>query len=316
MTPPVFTFSGMCVLDPPYIRRPTMRLAYCTVTRRWPRSTKTIAAITRHHHHDQERQPQQPHLVGAQLIEGVHHRHGQVDDDAGEDDQRHAVADAALGDLLAQPHHERRADGQRQHRHQPEAPAGGVDERQAALRRGLALEHDGERHRLHDRQHDGAVAGVLRDLAAAELAFLRQPLQVRPDHRQELQDDRRADVGHDAQREDRRLRQVPAREHVVQAEHRVLGLLGEDRERLGFTPGVGMWCPMRNTPSNPSVNSTRLRSSGTAKMFFRLSSMPLLARAVVVSVLIGRRRSPASAEAATSLRARASPSVSAVPPAA
>ena len=28
MTPPVFTFSGMCVLDPPYIRRPTTRLAY------------------------------------------------------------------------------------------------------------------------------------------------------------------------------------------------------------------------------------------------------------------------------------------------
>ena len=34
MTPPVFTFSGMCVLDPPYIRRPTTRFAYCTVTRR------------------------------------------------------------------------------------------------------------------------------------------------------------------------------------------------------------------------------------------------------------------------------------------
>ena len=46
MTPPVFTFNGMCVLDPPYIRRPTTRLAYCTVTRRWPRSTKMIAATT------------------------------------------------------------------------------------------------------------------------------------------------------------------------------------------------------------------------------------------------------------------------------
>ena len=44
MTPPVFTFNGMCVLDPPYIRRPTTRLAYCTVTRRWPRSMKMIAA--------------------------------------------------------------------------------------------------------------------------------------------------------------------------------------------------------------------------------------------------------------------------------
>ena len=46
MTPPVFTLSGMCVLDPPYIRRPTTRFAYCTVTRRCPRSTKTMAAMT------------------------------------------------------------------------------------------------------------------------------------------------------------------------------------------------------------------------------------------------------------------------------
>jgi hypothetical protein len=39
MTPPVLTFNGMCVLEPPYWRRPTTRLAYCTVIRRWPRST-------------------------------------------------------------------------------------------------------------------------------------------------------------------------------------------------------------------------------------------------------------------------------------
>ena len=46
MTPPVLTFNGMCVLEPPYIRRPTTRLAYCTVTRRCPRSTKMIAPTT------------------------------------------------------------------------------------------------------------------------------------------------------------------------------------------------------------------------------------------------------------------------------
>ena len=32
-------FRLMCVLVPPYWRRPTTRLAYCTVIRRWPRST-------------------------------------------------------------------------------------------------------------------------------------------------------------------------------------------------------------------------------------------------------------------------------------
>ena len=57
MTPPVFTLSGMCVLEPPYIRRPTTRFAYCTVTRRCPRSTNTIAAMTSHHQHQQEDQP-------------------------------------------------------------------------------------------------------------------------------------------------------------------------------------------------------------------------------------------------------------------
>ena len=57
MTPPVFTFSGMCVLEPPYIRRPTTRLAYCTVTRRWPRSTNTIARDDQHHQHHQDQRP-------------------------------------------------------------------------------------------------------------------------------------------------------------------------------------------------------------------------------------------------------------------
>src|SRR5581483_481382 len=55
--------------------------------------------------------------------------------------------------------------------------------------------------------------------------------EVRPHDGEELQDDRRADVRHDAEREDRHARQVPAREHVVVPEHRVLQRLGELRER-------------------------------------------------------------------------------------
>ena len=46
MTPAVLTRSGRCVVCPPYMRRPTMRLAYWTGIRRWPRSTNTIAATT------------------------------------------------------------------------------------------------------------------------------------------------------------------------------------------------------------------------------------------------------------------------------
>ena len=64
MTPPVLTFSGMCVLDPPYIRRPTTRLAYCTVTRRCPRSTKMIAADDARHQDEQDEHLDQPELAG------------------------------------------------------------------------------------------------------------------------------------------------------------------------------------------------------------------------------------------------------------
>src|SRR5207249_8767440 len=54
---------------------------------------------------------------------------------------------------------------------------------------------------------------------------------------QELQDDRRADIRHDAEREDRDLRQIVPGEHVVQAEHAVLAeLLRELVERADVDP--------------------------------------------------------------------------------
>ena len=82
MTPPVFTFSGMCVLDPPYIRRPTTRLAYCTVTRRWPRSTKMIAATTSAIITIRSSIADQADLPGPHLLERRQHRAREVDDDA------------------------------------------------------------------------------------------------------------------------------------------------------------------------------------------------------------------------------------------
>ena len=48
MTPAMLTLSGMNVLWPPIMRRPTTRLAYCTGTRRSPdviQMTPTITAI-------------------------------------------------------------------------------------------------------------------------------------------------------------------------------------------------------------------------------------------------------------------------------
>ncbi len=95
---------------PPYILRPTMRLAYWTGMRRWPCSTNTtptmmtsVAATTAVN----TRPPRLSRMVWPS--DGIASR------DAGEDQQRHAVADAAFGDQLAHPHHQRRACGQHQH---------------------------------------------------------------------------------------------------------------------------------------------------------------------------------------------------------
>ena len=47
ITPAVLILRGRYVLCPPYIFLPTTRLAYCTGSRRWPRSMNTIKPITR-----------------------------------------------------------------------------------------------------------------------------------------------------------------------------------------------------------------------------------------------------------------------------
>ncbi len=71
--------------------------------------------------------------IGADLVEKVDDAARQADHDAGKDQQRHAVADATLGDLLAQPHDEGAARGQGQHGHQDERRAGMDNKISAAL---------------------------------------------------------------------------------------------------------------------------------------------------------------------------------------
>ena len=72
--------------------------------------------------------------------------------------------------------------------------------------------------RLHQRQADGQVTGPLRDLAASQFAFLLQLLERRNHHGQQLQNDRRRDVRHDAQREDRQAADLAAAEQIEEAE--------------------------------------------------------------------------------------------------
>ena len=73
--------------------------------------------------------------------------------------------------------------------------------------------------RLGEREADGQVARVLRDLLLADLALLAELVQRGHHDLQQLQDDRRRDVGHDPEREDREALQRAAREEVQEAEH-------------------------------------------------------------------------------------------------
>jgi hypothetical protein len=121
---------------------------------------------------------------------------GKLSNDAGKDDQRNAVADAAGGDLLTQPHQEHGATGERNHRGNAEIPAR-INDHVA-----LAFKPDGNTIGLQRRQNDSAIAGILVDLLAALLALFLELLKMRTHGRHQLNDDRGRDIRHDVERED------------------------------------------------------------------------------------------------------------------
>ena len=78
------------------------------------------------HHHDRDRHQQEEddenrrQRASAAEFQGRGQGVRQIGDNSGHDDQRDAVANAARGDLLAQPHQEHGAAGQRDHRNEAE----------------------------------------------------------------------------------------------------------------------------------------------------------------------------------------------------
>src|ERR1041385_6142801 len=74
-------------------------------------------------------------------------------------------------------------------------------------------------------------AGVLIYLPPPHLSFLRQLLEVRPDDREELQNDGCGDVRHDAEGEDGETAQGAAREEIEESEHAAAHRLEEFLER-------------------------------------------------------------------------------------
>jgi len=184
------------------------------------------------HHHEQEQRREQAELAAADAVEGVEQAARETDHDSGEDEQAHPVADAPLGDLLAEPHDEGRTRRERQHGHRLEGEAGAVDDAERLVdRQVLQVGRDGGR--LDHGEEDRPVAGVLGDLAPTELALFGELLEVGPGHGQQLQDDRCRDVRHDPESENGDLREVDAREHVDEAEPVALVLLEEIDQRLG-----------------------------------------------------------------------------------
>src|SRR5450756_1138740 len=141
----------------------------------------------------------------------------QTRQDAHGDDQRNTVADAAFGDLFTEPHQKHRASRHHGHRHE-KVNRLVVNQYQLADK----IVENGSRMQpvlrevraLPDTQQHRQITAVLDDLAAAAL-FPRQLAQTRPDRRQQLDDDRRADVWHDAQRTDRAMFKRAAGKGVV-----------------------------------------------------------------------------------------------------
>src|ERR1700733_1737316 len=172
----------------------------------------------------------------AKLLVEVFNSLWQTDDDTGEDQKAHAVADAALSNLLAEPHDEggagRKGDD--------------AERNEGATRDGnhrLASAGVGQRERdsegLHDAEENGDVTCPLGDLAAAKLAFLLEFGERFIDHGEQLEDDRRRNVGHDAEGEDSELAKVSAGEEIDQAEGRARVLIEELGEHVGVDARSG-----------------------------------------------------------------------------
>ena len=110
---------------------------------------------------------------------------------------------------------------------------------------GASLEPDRDAVSLEDRQHHRQIARVLVEDLAPLFAFFLDRFERRNDRAQELDDDRRRDIGHDVQREHRHALNGAAREHVEHVEDALLLPKERGLERRGVDAGN------RNVGSKP-----------------------------------------------------------------
>ena len=134
-------------------------------------------AVVHEDNEDQQRdrdEEQDHELDRATLVEDRVAAGGEAGDDVGEDEQTHALADAALGDELGEPHDEGRAGGHdRDHEQpEPEVELGDQVDVEAEQRLVVAVEGVDQTGRLQERQPDGEVPGRLGDLLLADGALV------------------------------------------------------------------------------------------------------------------------------------------------
>ena len=182
-----------------------------------------LSALDKHHkisdqadHDDDEDGHQNAHGARANQLQQPTDGARQARCDAAKDQDRDAVAQAALGDLLTQPHQEHGASGQSDHGGDAKAQA----RHHHQTSRGLQCQ--GDAHGLKQGQAQGAIAGVLGDFAATGLAFFLQLLQCGHHIGHQLHDDGRRDIGHDAQSKNGEARQSATREHIEQTQDAAL----------------------------------------------------------------------------------------------
>ena len=120
--------------------------------------------------------------------------------------------------------------------------------------------------RLQHSKRDGQVARVLRDDRSARLAFLLEGLKARDNNGEQLDDDARGDVGHDAQREDRQTTERSAAEQVEKAEQRAGVLAEEFFQPVRIDTGRGnmssnpIYCQQEERKENPLLEFRYLRN--------------------------------------------------------
>src|SRR5207237_269639 len=138
------------------------------------------------------------HRAGATAFQQLHYTLRQTRNDARHDDQGDAVANAAAGDLLADPHQEQGAPDEADGAGDFEQHAG-HDHSADPLADGLGFEPADGKETLHERDRDREIAGVLIELLAPGLALFAERLPRAVERGAKLHDDRGGDVGHDAQ---------------------------------------------------------------------------------------------------------------------